>query len=117
VLLSTDVADLTSQWSLNGEPVGGDAASLEVVAGGTYQVVVTNAAGCSVGSEAFEVTEHALPEVPLITVIGNDLVATGEGTFSWWFNGEPLDNGGGSTVASAPYGEYTVVLADANGCS
>jgi hypothetical protein len=117
VLLSTDVADLTSQWSLNGEPVGGDAASLEVVAGGTYKVVVTNAAGCSVGSEAFEVTEHALPEVPLITVIGNDLVATGEGTFSWWFNGEPLDNGGGSTVASAPYGEYTVVLTDANGCS
>lgn len=83
--------------------------------GGTYQVTVTNAQGCSAGAVK-QVNQFPLP-VPIIT--GNDTVCAGSpslleaGTYQsyLWSNGMTSN-----TILAAQEGTYVVTVVDTNQC-
>lgn len=87
--------------------------------GGTYSVAfwADSQAGCnSLPSAGFEVVEPDFPDV-LIMVNGAELTApSGFAGYQWFLDGEPIDGATGNTYTAVENGNYTVQLADDNGC-
>jgi gliding motility-associated-like protein len=69
----------TYQWSLNGNPVGGNNAVLNVADAGIYSVIVTSASGCT-GTQTFEVTTATYPPAPVTNCAS---VVSGLYTYQW----------------------------------
>lgn len=118
--LSTQVQEGASyQWTLDGQDIDGATGLwLTALVGGTYSVSVTSGQGCvSSALEEVLVEFFLLPEVPVIEADGDLLATTGEGSFQWFLNGEPIDGATASTWTAIAPGEYTVLLTDANGCT
>jgi gliding motility-associated-like protein len=94
--------------------------SINVTAGGSYSVQITDANGCqSASSVATTVTVNALPATPTITAGGPTTFCSGgsvtltssAGTSYLWSNAATTQS---INVTAA--GSYTVQLTDANGC-
>ncbi|MFZ1685781.1 MAG: T9SS type A sorting domain-containing protein [Flavobacteriales bacterium] len=120
VLLAIDtVAGGSYQWSVNGTDIlGANGSEFTADSTGTYSVVVTGGNGCSSpATAAVDVTENALPPVPVITSDFDTLLATGSGTFQWYLDGLPLTGANGSSYIALANGDYTVTVTDANGCT
>jgi hypothetical protein len=110
--------DLTYQWSLNGNALDGETSSqLIASAPGDYAVAVSTGAGCSATSAITAVTENPLPDQPVITQVGDQLTASGTGTFQWLLGGNVIDGATGDTYLPTENGNYNVTITDANGCS
>jgi hypothetical protein len=111
-------AGYSYQWLYNGSPIGGATGSnYGASSKGTYKVIITSNAGCSVTSQSVYVDNFPLPN-PSIIAYGNTLTTGTFVTYQWNENGIPLT---GSSYTKntivAPYnGSYTVTVTDGNGC-
>lgn len=93
---------------------GSNGPVLNVTQSGTYSVTVADANGCG-GTDSVSITFNA-PFVPEISLEGNVLTASGEGTFSWLLNGEPIPNETGNALNVQGPGAYSLAFTDTNGC-
>ena len=120
VLLAIDtVAGGSYQWSLNGTDLpGATAPEITADSTGTYSIVVTGANGCSSSAPAaVDVTENALPPIPVITSSFDSLLATGSGAFQWYLDGVLIAGATDAFHIALANGIYTVTVTDANGCT
>jgi len=121
LLAITEATGINYQWYFDGNPInGGNEATLEITAGGNYQVLITQAA-CSAVSQTLFIS--TLPAVVLPQLIvtslspgcsgGTALVSADGGSFQsfLWSNGETTQS-----IEVSESGEYSVELADNNGC-
>lgn len=112
------VEGLSYQWWFNDQAIeGADGSSFLAASSGVYSVVASSGAGCSTASAPVVVSAYPLPEAPVITLHGDSLEATGNGTFQWFLDGEPIANATHYWWIPANDGHYTVALTDANGCT
>jgi hypothetical protein len=115
----------TPGYTYNWSPSGGTNASASNLTAGTYTVVVTDAAGCTV-SDSYIVTQ---PPAVSVTTSGNpalcngsadgDATAVGAGgtapyTYQW---GAATGNQATATATGLAAGTYNVVVTDFNGCT
>lgn len=56
------------------------------------------------------------PAVPVITLDNGTLSATGNGTFQWYLNGQPINGANQNTLIPLQNGTYTVTLTDGFQC-
>ncbi len=115
--VSGGTAPFTYAWS-NGETTE----DISTLAAGTYNVTITDANGCTATASAVvgEPTILALTEDSVVNSNcgqsdGSVLVSTTGGTapFTYsWSNGDTTED-----LTSAPAGNYTLTVTDANGCS
>ncbi|MCB9283457.1 MAG: PKD domain-containing protein [Lewinellaceae bacterium] len=94
---------------------------------GTYEVVVTNAAGCE-GNTSFTIETYPIPDVLVSTpdptgyCTGHPpatlyATTTGSGySYQWYYNGNPVGANSVSLVDMG-YGNYWVEATDINGCT
>lgn len=96
---------------------GATSQSITVNTTGDYVVQVWNGFGCMGWSETLELSAFAGPTQPVITRVGDSLVAPVSDTYQWNFNGFALP-GAESQRLLPPYeGMFTVEVTDSNGCS
>jgi hypothetical protein len=99
---------------------GATSQSINVTAGGSYSVTVTNANGCSSTSSATTVTVHANPATPSITpsgattfCAGGSVTLTAPGGYSYlWSNGATSQS-----IVVTSSGSHSVTVTNASGCS
>ncbi|WP_169788213.1 S8 family serine peptidase [Rufibacter tibetensis] len=106
----------TYLWS-----TGATTRTIEVGAGGSYRVTVTNASGCTATSEVVQVIVNPLP-IALITADGATIFCEGEkvtlsapaaeGNAFLWSNGATT-----RSIEVNTAGNYTVTVTNANGCA
>ena len=102
------------QWFLEGELLPETTQTITALESGNYQVEITNASGCVARSETVEVIV-CTSNVPSIQVDGTTLMASEEGTYRWFLDGEELSNTTQSIEAEEA-GSYEVEVTDASGC-
>jgi hypothetical protein len=121
LLAITEATGINYQWYFNGNPINsGNEATLEITAGGNYQVLITQAE-CSAVSQTLFISTLPAVVLPQLTVTslspgcsgGNALVSADGGSFQsfLWSNGETTQS-----IEVNESGEYSVELADNNGC-
>lgn len=110
------VAPYTFLWTPNGEITE----SIAGLAGGTYSVVVTDAAGCEATGN-FTIDETPGPEVTFTStnaLCGNDngsidvSVTGGSGNYSYVWTGNGITNPSAQDQENLAAGEYTLVVTD-----
>lgn len=112
----------TYQWYLDGLPIiSATADSLVLIAtatdAGNYHCVMTYNNG-AIASQAAAIQVQAAPIVPIISQVGNFLETTGNGTFQWYLNGQPIVGATDSVhLISGFLGDAYTVLLDSAGCS
>jgi hypothetical protein len=117
----TNETGITYQWYFNGVEINGaNQSSLEISSGGNYQVLIAQVA-CTAVSQTLFITTLPAVVLPQLTINSDTLGCSGGtviisaegGTFDsyLWNNGET-----NSTIEVTESGEYSVDLADANGC-
>lgn len=88
--------------------------TLTVSISGTYAVTVSEVNGCG-STDSLNITFNE-PFVPEIFFEGNSLTATGEGTFIWLLNGDPIPNANANSIIPQSPGAYSLEFTDLNGC-
>ncbi len=117
-LATDELPGLSYEWSLNGEVIDGATAALIIAAAeGDYAVTVSTTEGCSASSVVTTVIENPAPAQPVIMQMGDELMTSGDGTFQWLLEGNPIDGATGGTYVPSENGNYNVMITDANGCS
>jgi len=91
--------------------------TLSITSTGSYQVTVTNAAGCT-GTDSFAVTVNANPVVNIsgtesICIGQTSTLDAGSGLTAYLWN----DGSTGQTLVASTAGTYSVTVTDANGCT
>lgn len=81
----------------------------------TYIVNGTDGDDCT-GVDTITVFVYPFPTAE-IEFIDGDLVASGGGTYQWYFEGEIIDGATGSTYTPTENGNYTVLVTSEGGCS
>ncbi len=123
ILVSSQAA--TYQWSRNGNLITGAINdTLIITQSGAYTVSITDFNGCGSTSASFTVSEIASPIASTITgaaafCAGSSsiLTASTNANYQWLFNGIPLSGQTGQTISASLFGDYTVVVANSQGCS
>lgn len=127
--ISGGTPSYTYAWSTNGNVVGTNL-DLTNVGAGTYELTVTDAAGCIAVSLPFTISDLGGPTLDLanalltdatcgdangsiagITVVGGN----GAMTVEWFLNGTLIDST--LDIANLSAGNYVLVVTDTNGCS
>jgi len=116
-----------NQWSLNGNPIGGETNQTYVAtATGNYSVTTTSGACTSVPSTPTVVTVNPLPAAPTITPGGPTtfcaggsvlLTSTSASGNQWLLNGNPIGGETNQTYSATGSGNYTVTVTDGNSCT
>lgn len=113
--IQSGLAPFSIQWS-----TGANSTELEGLSGGTYDLTITDIAGCS-ASEAFTLTEPDELVASIISDAGTcdsdahmQAIATGgTGPYTYqWSNGS-IDQ----TITSSSGGDFSVTITDGHGCS
>jgi hypothetical protein len=120
-LVLTASAGVSYKWLRSGVQVGTQAIYI-VRTAGTYQVEVTNAAGCTAVSANVEVTLNALPQ-PVVTTNGATtfceggkvLLSVGSAASYRWFRNNAQVSTASSYEASTT-GQYAVEVTTSQGC-
>ena len=111
--LST-VSGLTYQWLMNGNAIAG-ATNYDYTAdsAGTYTAVLSNGT-CE---ETVGGATVSNPPTPTITFTAPNILSTGAyAGYQWYLNGVAIAGATNATYLAAAPGNYTVVVADGNGC-
>ena len=120
-------AGLTYQWYVGGVAITGALSSSYIATtGGSYQVKVTNANGCSAFSIPMLVTV-ATP-VASITAVGSTTICAGTSitldanigiglSYQWLLGGVAISGAVGATLTTNIAGDYSVVVTNSTGCS
>lgn len=129
-LLASGDADVSWQWSLNGDAiVGATDEELSVSASGAYSVTATNALGCVAEvAMPIDVVVNALPPVPTVqaadAVVFCDggavtLIASGANgaTYNWTFNAQEVVGATQNQYMATQSGAYAAYTLSAPGCS
>ncbi len=114
-------------WLQNGSVIPGASTSTFIATqSGRYQVIATNANGCSDTSRAIDVLVHPLPDVtiappgPILLCEGKSVVlSVPSGTgyqYEWQRNETTIVGANGSTLLVNRAGSYRVIVMTANGC-
>ncbi|MDP2188611.1 MAG: gliding motility-associated C-terminal domain-containing protein [Sphingobacteriaceae bacterium] len=115
-------------WLLNGTLLNGaNTNQLNATAGGTYQLVITNANGCRDTSESAVITQLSLPaatighNTPLNACMGDSVALFISNpspllSYEWERNGTALGTSNPILITNQN-GSYQVVVTDTNGCS
>jgi hypothetical protein len=83
----------------------------------TFTVTVTDGNGCTNTSAPATVTVNTLPQQPIITQSGADLVSDITTNIQWYYNGGIINGATLPTYTPTLNGTYTVVVTDGNNCS
>jgi gliding motility-associated-like protein len=112
-------------WTTSGSSVG-SAVQLQVTVPGTYQLLVTNSAGCMDSDAVSVILDNTLPRANLIKIVGVkckgerngkitvDSITSAHPPVLISLNGGPFETN--STFSALKPGKYTVTLQDAEGC-
>jgi len=116
LLISSNVSS-NLIWFRNGASVqNATDSALFVNQSGSY-VIISSEMGCRDTSVAAIVTVHPLPVPGNIARSGNTLSLAGSfTTYQWNFNGTPITGAVNSTFQFSVNGDYSVTVADSNGC-
>ncbi|WP_191907010.1 Ig-like domain-containing protein [Adhaeribacter soli] len=117
----------TYAWLYNGALLtGSTSASLLANQPGSYQVVVTNAAGCSDTSRIMHVSMDAVPTAAItssgpLTFCSGDSIrlstsANSNFTYQWFLNGTLLSGKTADSLWATQAGNYYVQVSNARGC-
>ena len=129
-LIAYGDADVSWQWSLDGDAiVGATADELIVSASGAYSVIATNAFGCTAEvATALEVVVNATPSVPTVqaadAVVFCDggavtLIASGANgaTYHWTWNQQDVAGATQNQYVATQSGAYAAYTVSTPGCS
>jgi len=110
ITLSASGGDVYS-WS-----TGDTGSSIQVDATGTYEVVTTEANGCTDASDISVIVYEM--EQPMISQMGTDsLVSTIGDAYQWYLNGSQIAGANDEFFIPVIGGDYTVEVTDNNGCT
>ena len=128
VALTANVgAGLTYQWYVGGAAIGGAVASSYIATtSGSYQVQVTNTAGCSTLSIPMLVTVDTA--VATITASTSTTICSGSSatldantgvglSYQWLQDGGAIAGATASSYTTTLAGDYSVIITNATGCS
>jgi len=90
--------------------------SINVTVSGIYSVTVNDSQGCT-GTASTNVIFNESPDVPVISQVGNLLIATGEGNFIWFLNGIEIPEETTNNLTITQTGDYTVIVTNNLNCS
>lgn len=118
ILCAGDTVTLTAQpagvsyvWS-----TGATTPALQVSAGGSYSVTVTDAYGCSAGTAPHLLVANS-PEQTTITQYGDTLSTAATAQFyQWYYDGTIIAGATGPVVPVSGSGSYQVATIDSSGC-
>lgn len=82
-----------------------------------YNVTATTNYGCSVVLFGGVVVSVSSPAVPVISQSGFTLTSTTAAHYQWLFNNTPMPADTTQSITATANGNYTVVVADADGCA
>lgn len=131
VLCSDEIQDLQSasvaanyQWFFNGTAVPVSQQILSVGEPGTYQLIVTDALGCSAVSDLLTITATSLEPVTISYdslsgyCLGDELLLSASpsiySSYSWFLNGDLLADD--NVIAAVQSGNYNLVAGNADDC-
>jgi hypothetical protein len=85
---------------------------------GVYYATVSNSDGCTITSDTVTVTVNPLPVTPTITYTMSDtiMISSASQGNQWYFNGVQLSGATDDTLRPYNFGNYSVMVEDANGC-
>lgn len=85
---------------------------------GVYSVMllVQNAAGSNSRMEISFITVHAIPDAPVISSVGNQLISTPADQYQWMLNGLNLPGATQQSHFAMQEGNYQVLITNADGC-
>ncbi|MDA9792165.1 S8 family serine peptidase [Schleiferiaceae bacterium] len=97
---------------------GSNFSQITATTSGDYYAQVMNADGCTAYSDTVTVEVFPTPPTPSISYTANDtLMTSSEVTGNqWYFNGNMMPDDTGQTLRPLNLGNYTVRVADTNGC-
>lgn len=80
--------------------------------------IAYDSSGCKGDTAWVNIVENMLPPIPIITILGDSLIATnGYSNYDWNYNGLPFASTGmDSVVTASQNGNYWVTITDQNGC-
>lgn len=120
---------VSRQWFLDGQALSGQTGtSLTVTNGGSFNMIQTDAQGCSDSSAlATVVTLHPLPVVSVNPSAGTDTICPGDSllinataagavSFQWLLDGAALGGANTNPIPAMISGHYNVLLTDSNSC-
>jgi hypothetical protein len=115
-----------NQWSLNGNPIGGETSQQYLAtANGSYTVVVTESGCPSAASSATAVTVNLIPATPVIGTGGPTTFCTGGSVTltsssasgnQWSLDGTPIGGATSQQYVATAAGDYAVIVTQ-SGCS
>ena len=120
-LLIASPAGLSYEWSKNGVPIASTSDSLLISDSGTYDVVVTNASGCS------DSTSTQIGMIPSIVAAIDGATSICQGSneilvanpagmnYQWSRNGTVLSTSDSLTISDS--GTYSVTVSNGSGCA
>lgn len=87
------------------------------LAPGSYNITVSDAAGCSTSSQVPVVVSEPPILKPIILANLNELSCGEFASYKWLLNGLPINGATGSKYTATQNGNYSVEVTDINGCS
>jgi gliding motility-associated-like protein len=126
ILLTGPVGSHSYQWLHQGNPLtNATASSFMASMPGLYQLIVTNAQGCSDTSAILEILSRQLPQISIsaaspsgcqgdsiaLRVVG----AVAGSSFEWYYQGSPMGVASDSLVTGQA-GNYQLLVTDSFGC-
>lgn len=99
------------QWSN-----GATTQTITVKEGGVYNVVVSDAFGCSAQSTSIVVSTYPQPPAPVISNINNTLYSSPALGYQWARNGTAIPDATDRVYKPLQSGSYTVTIRDENFC-
>ncbi|MBN4072950.1 T9SS type A sorting domain-containing protein [Crocinitomix catalasitica] len=116
-IVLTGTADVSQQWYVNGTIVGGETTPvITVTTPGLYNILVTNAAGCS-DSAAIGTNIYAQPNLVLTPggtatyCVGDSVListTTGGTIYNWYLDGSPIVGAATESIYASVAGTYSV---------
>jgi gliding motility-associated-like protein len=118
IVLDAGPGGTTYEWTLNGQPIGGNTQTLSVTQGGIYAVRVTTATGC-VGQDAVNIQVSSQIPVDLgpditLCASGGTSVTLYSGypgaTHTWTYNGQVIPGATADSLVVTQPGTYGVTV-------
>jgi len=111
-LLNTGGSYNTYLWSTNDT-----ASSIDVDTSQTIYLEVTNSSGCKAWSDTIQSYWHALPQKPVLTLLGNDtLIYSSLLDLQWYYNTNVLTSENDTFLIAQNNGDYFLTVTDSFSC-
>jgi subtilisin family serine protease len=98
---------------------GSSYSQITATTSGDYFAMVSNQDGCMTTSDTITVVVNPLPATPTITYTMSDtiMISSAPQGNQWYFNGAQLSGATDDTLRPYNFGNYSVMVEDANGCA